>query len=64
MIAVAKPIQSSKRSAPAWHQQFLILLPAIRRHAQIAFRPAVCHDILDFCARVLAILAEPIRNCH
>ena len=37
MIAIAKPT-SSKRSAPAWHQQFLIMLPAIRRHAQIAFR--------------------------
>lgn len=38
MIAVAKPIRSSKRTAPGWHRQFLIMLPAIRRHAQISFR--------------------------
>ena len=36
MIAIAKG--SSKCSTPAWHQQFLVMLPAILRHAQIAFR--------------------------
>ena len=37
MIAIAKPT-SSKPSTPVWHAGFLTMLPAIRRHAQIAFR--------------------------
>ena len=37
MIAIAKA-SSSKRTIPAWHDQFLLMLPAIERHAQIAFR--------------------------
>jgi hypothetical protein len=36
MIAIAK--QKSARTQPAWHQDFLAMLPTIRRHAQIAFR--------------------------
>ncbi|MCE9552905.1 MAG: hypothetical protein K8T91_05955 [Planctomycetes bacterium] len=38
MIAVAKPIRSSKRSVPRWHKKFLAMLPLIRRHAAVSFR--------------------------
>lgn len=36
MIAIAKP-SSHKRSVPRWHKKFLVMLPLIRRHAQISF---------------------------
>ena len=37
MIASAKPAPR-EQAAPSWHQTFLNMLPAIRRHARIAFR--------------------------
>ena len=37
MIAHAKPTSPSK-AVPAWHEPFLTMLPAIERHARIAFR--------------------------
>ena len=37
MIAPARSIRSRKRS-PAWHAGFLAMLPAIVRHARVAFR--------------------------
>jgi hypothetical protein len=36
MIAPAKPVRRSP--APAWHKRLVEMLPAIRRHARIAFR--------------------------
>jgi len=36
MIAKAKPV-SRRESTPAWHEPFLAMLPAIVRHASIAF---------------------------
>jgi hypothetical protein len=36
MIAIAK--EKTKDTVPVWHKDFLALLPAIRRHASIAFR--------------------------
>ena len=37
MIALIKQ-RKRKRSEPAWHDAFLKMLPAITRHARIAFR--------------------------
>ena len=37
MIATAKPLPRDGR-VPHWHQPFLSMLPAIERHARIAFR--------------------------
>ena len=37
MIAARKPAPRAQ-AAPSWHQRFLNMLPAIRRHARIAFR--------------------------
>ena len=37
MIATAKPA-SREQTTPSWHQPFLKMLPAIRRHARLAFR--------------------------
>ncbi|MCE9553848.1 MAG: hypothetical protein K8T91_10810 [Planctomycetes bacterium] len=37
MIAIAKP-SSPKQPVPRWHKKFLVMLPLIRRHAQISFR--------------------------
>jgi len=37
MIALQKPARR-KKSAPAWHDGFLAMLPIIRQHAYVAFR--------------------------
>jgi hypothetical protein len=55
MIAAIK-LQESKSSSPAWHAQFLAMVPAIRRQAQIAFRkarPELRYDLIQ----------EVIANC-
>ncbi len=38
MIAFAKRPRQKSAQKPAWHDGFLKMVPAIRRHAQIAFR--------------------------
>ena len=55
MIATAKPTPRRK-SAPAWHKPFMAMLPAIVRHARIAFRdydPEQREDLVE----------ETIANC-
>jgi hypothetical protein len=37
MIATAKPVPR-EQATPSWHQPFVQMLPAIQRHARIAFR--------------------------
>ena len=55
MIAQAKPIRR-KNAAPAWHAAFLLMLPAIQRHARIAFR-----DFPDEAREDL--VQEAVANC-
>jgi len=55
MIAQAKPIRR-KDAAPAWHAAFLLMLPAIQRHARIAFR-----DFPDEAREDL--VQEAVTNC-
>jgi len=56
MIAIAKPIPRPKSPQP-WQAELLVLLPAIQRHAQIAFRH------LDAEAREEAVQAAICQCC-
>jgi hypothetical protein len=56
MIAAIKT-QESNTAPPAWHVEFLAMVPAIRRQAQIAFRkahPELRHDLIG----------EVVANCY
>jgi hypothetical protein len=64
MIAIAKPSRS-KKSQPAWHEGFLAMLPAIERHAKIAFRhldaearEEMVQEVICNACRAYARLAE------
>jgi hypothetical protein len=60
MIALAKPLSPAKGTYPSKNQrnvtdeQFLALLPAIRRHAQLAFRHLDSESREDAVAEVVA----------
>ena len=55
MIATAKPA-SRRKSAPAWHKPFMAMLPAIVRHARIAFRDFDAEQRED-------LVEETVANC-
>ena len=64
MIAPAKLVRS-KRSPVAWHEGFLAMMPAIQRHAKIAFRhlgadarEEMIQAVVCNCCRAYARLAE------
>ena len=56
MIAFAKP-PCRKRSAPAWHKQFLEMLPQLREQACHAFRAAK-HEVQE------ELIAEVVANAY
>lgn len=53
MIAAARPYRLSE-SSPAWHAQFLAMLPAIVTHAKIAFRQLPGEDRQDAIEETVA----------
>ena len=64
MIAIAKPSRS-KKSQPGRHEGFLAMLPAIERHAKIAFRhldaearEEMVQEVICNACRAYARLAE------
>jgi len=64
MIAIARPVPS-KTSRPVWHAGFLAMLPAIERHAKIAFRhldaearEEMVQEVICNACRAYARLAE------